>query len=381
MVLDEFPELLRTTPELDGALRAIWERVEGTCQLRLVLCGSAVRSMEALQAQDAPLYNRMTLRLQVHPFHPHEVGRMLPDATPVDRARAWGVCGGLPFYLSAWDTTACFRENIAALFCDEHSLLLDEGEFVLATEDITGARRERLPEQVLRAIAGGRTRFGEIRSVLNTLPTRTLADLKQLRLIERVTPVTEKPSTKLSYYRIADNFLAFWLAVIERHRPAIEQGLGESVVDVVVEEFDDYMGARWEMAVREHISVEAVRGAFGPGIVAVGEYWRTRVGPTEDPCQLDVLALSGRQRRVAVVGEVTWARRQQAPRLLADLRRTVATAGLPLADSPTWLVCAREEVADMPSDGLAVTAHEVFAQRAPHASASALVPAPASAAD
>lgn len=361
IVIDEFPELLKSSPGLESALRAIWERIAETCQLRLILCGSAVRAMEALQTQDAPLFNRMTLRLQVHPFRPGEVAKMLPAASPLERAAAWGVCGGMPFYLAAWDENLKFRDNMAKLFCNEHALLLSEGEFVLATEDVAGGKRDRLPEQVLRAIAGGNTSFTAIKSLINTLPTRTLADLEQLRLLARVQPVTEKPSTKLSYYRIADNFLAFWLTVLERHRPAIDQGLGKSVLSVVVAEFDDFMGARWEETLRTHVRALAKDGALGEGIVAVGEFWNRQSGPTEDPCQLDVVALAGRSRKVAVIGEAKWSKSASGARLLADIKRKAATANLSFTDSPTWILCTRDSITQLPPNCLPITAHDIFA--------------------
>jgi AAA+ ATPase superfamily predicted ATPase len=361
IVIDEFPELLKSSPDLESALRAIWERIAETCQLRLILCGSALRTMEALQRQDAPLFNRTTLRLQVHPFRPGEVAKMLPAASPLERAAAWGVCGGMPFYLSAWEAKLTFRDNIEKLFCNEHALLLSEGEFVLATEDVAGGKRDRLPEQVLRAVSSGNTSFSAIKSLINTLPTRTLVDLEQLRLLARVQPVTEKPSTKLSYYRIADNFLAFWLTVIERHRPAIDQGLGKSILSVVVAEFDDFMGARWEEALRSHVRVMANDGAFGEGIIAVGEFWNRQSGPAEDPSQLDVLALAGRSRKVAVIGEAKWSKSQSGERLLAEMKRKAIAAQLPLVESPNWILCAREAITNLPPNCLPITANDIFA--------------------
>ena len=361
LVIDEFPDLVKSTPGLESAFRAIWDRIESTCNLRLMLCGSSLSTTAALQTQQAPLYNRMTLRLQLHPFGVHEVSRMLPSANPLDRAAAWGVCGGMPYYLSAWEGDQTLAHNVQNLFCSERALLLSEGEFVLATEDIAGSGRERFPEQVLRAVAAGHTSYREIRSAINTLPTRALGELERLRLVSRVQPVTEKPSTKLSYYRVEDNFLDFWLKMIEPHRQAIEQGLGQGVTTVVLESFDDYMGSRWEEALRQHVRALAAADQLHPAIIGVGEFWSRQVAPAEDPFQLDVVAIAGRSRRIALVGEATWSRRRAAGVMLADIKRKAEGARLNLVDDPVWLVCARDQLAGVPDGVMAVTAHEIFA--------------------
>lgn len=361
LIIDEFPELLKSSPGLESTLRSIWDRIEGACKLRLILCGSAVRAMEALQAQDAALFNRMTLRLQVHPFHPSEVAQMLPSASALERAAAWGVCGGAPFYLAAWDGSQSFRQNIERLFCNEHALLLSEGAFVLATEDVAGGKRDRLPEQVLRAVSGGSTSFSAIGSLIKTQPTRVLADLEQLRLLQRVQPVTETQSTKLSYYRIADNFLAFWLTVMEKHRPAIDQGLGKSVLNVVIHEFDGFMGPRWEEALRKHIVAMVGRGEIAEDVVSVGEYWNRQVGPQQDPCQLDVVAIAGRSKKVALIGEAKWAKKHDGARMLKEITAKAGAAKLNLIEKPTWVLCARDEVTHLPENCLSITAHDIFA--------------------
>ncbi|WP_051467389.1 ATP-binding protein [Pseudofrankia sp. EUN1h] len=359
LILDEFPELVQSDPSIESTLRAIWEGM-GDHPVRLVLCGSAVRTMEALQEERAPLYGRATLRLQVRPFLPSEAALMLPDLSPAERAKAWGVCGGIPFYLDLWDQSGSFRDNLTRLVADEHGLLLNEGQLILATEDFAGGRRERIPEQVLRAIAAGRTRFGEIKGALGTDPTRALAALADLGLVQRVLPVGRSADPRRAYYRVADNFLAFWLAIAEPRRAGIIQGLGKSVAGVMEGQFDNFMGDRWEDAVRTHLIQTMADDPRLAPVIEVGRFWH-QYGA--DPAEIDVAMLSEPGGRLSLAAEVKWARREEGGHVLRALVRKAHASNLLSPDfpEPLYAIAAREEVTgNLPDDVLRVTAADVF---------------------
>jgi AAA+ ATPase superfamily predicted ATPase len=361
LVLDEFPELLKTSPNLEEELRAIWGRVtEGSqTHLKVLVCGSAVRTMEALQEQKAAMFGRADLRLLVQPFRPHEAAAMLPAASGAERAGAWGVCGGIPRYLALWDDGATFRENLRHLVTSEHGLLLSEGELILAGEETVGHRGQRLPEQVLRAVAAGATTFQAIQNHTGKLPTRVLSDLVHARLLHKAHPVGVDPKhSKRSYYRIADNFLAFWLTCVEPHRGPIELGLGPSIGPVIEAMFDDYMGPRYEEAFRCHLHRLAGQGLLGD-VVDIGEWWRAQGEPEADPCQLDAVALAGRKRRPVIVGEAKWAKKVNGSSQLGAMTRKLLDSKLADPQDVTFYVAARETVV-RPNGIIPVTAHDIF---------------------
>lgn len=351
LVLDELPSLTESSPNLPSLIRAIWDRVQPRSKLKLLLCGSAVRTMEAMQEERSPLYGRLDLSLLLHPFAPHEAALMLPRLKPADRALVWGLVGGMPLYLRWWDQGASVRSNLSRLACTPGGQLLTEGQLVLATE----AEGGDLARQTLYAIAAGRTKFNEIEQAVRTDPTRTLERLVSLRLVERVAPVTEDPRrTRRRVYRIADNFLAFWLGLLDRYRPEIERGLGDSILTVLLRSLDASMGGPWEAAFREHLRRLAVLGELAPDIVAIGPFWTAG----EDPGEIDAVALAGRSREAVLLGEAKWRKRVDGARVRAELERK-AGAVPKLVEKPRFAVCAREAV-DGGEDLLRITAADVF---------------------
>lgn len=353
LILDEFPELMKSSPELPGVLRAFLDRPEGVGRLRLLLCGSAVRTMWEMQEYRAPLYGRFDLALQVHPFRPHEAAMMLPDLSPADRAVVYGIVGGTPLYLNWWRQEMTIEQNLLRLAGKPGARLLTEGELVLATEADTG----EYPAAVLEAIASGKTRHHEIADAIGVDPSRTLRQLLKLRLVERILPVTESAQrTRRKIYRIADPFLAFYLGPLNRYKSEIEQGAGPDVVEALTDSMSEHLGLIYEEAFRDHLRRRAARGELGPRVVAIGPWWKD---DGQDQIDAVVLAEPARTRVPVLVGESKWGKSVNAARLRSQLSRKAANLTKDV-DSLVYAICAREEVTHTGEGILPITAADIF---------------------
>ena len=223
-----------------------------------------------------------------------------------------------------------------------------------------------LGRAVLFALGNGRTKFHEIASAVGTDPTRTLERLTQLRLVERMVPVTDSERSRRRIYRISDNFLDFWLSCLSRYSTEIERDMGDGIVTALMHQLDDHMGNAWEDAFRTHLRAMAGRGELGEEIIALDRFWRD---PEGDPStgagfrpavEIDAVALAGVSRKPTLVGEAKWTRTVDGASLRADLESKAKW--VPGADPAQlqFAVAAREQIANR-AQVIAVTASDIFA--------------------
>ncbi len=118
IVLDEFQYLGEDSRDLSAVtseLNAAWEQRRAPRPLVLVLSGSAVRVLEALDSGGAPLHGRFVWKGELRPFDYWHASEMANFRNPRDRIRAYGIFGGTPRYLAAIKPSRSMAENAARL--------------------------------------------------------------------------------------------------------------------------------------------------------------------------------------------------------------------------------------------------------------------------
>ena len=254
VVLDEFQYLCEENKALPSLIQRFWDITGKDSRLFLVLCGSHVSFMEKkVLAEKSPLYGRRTGQLNLQSLPYFESAHFFKGYSTREKLLAYGIVGGMPAYLSRFKSSISVKDNILNEMLDVQGSLYDEVNFLLRTELSTpGAYAS-----ILKSIAGGCTRLGEIADRIGMDPTsvnKYLHTLRELRLVKREVLFTEKSpeKSKKGLYYIADPFVKFWYRFVMPYRSLIQTGQGKLVYERFIKPYlATYMGMQFEEVCRE----------------------------------------------------------------------------------------------------------------------------------
>jgi hypothetical protein len=330
LVVDEFPYLVEKDPSIEAVLQKVWDRSWQGRPVLVLLIGSDEAMMRALTERGRPLYDRLR-EMAVRPLTPADVGGLL-DLPPLDALDASLVIGGFPVLAGEWaagrDLAAYLREALT----DPTSFLVVSAERTLAAEFPAPA-----PRAVLAAIGAGARAHNTIlgRTGLSaTTVNETLEVLRARDVVRRTTPYSTKPTRRTALWEIADPYMRFWLAFVDRGIDLIERGRGALLLERFERSWPAYRGRAAEPLIRESLErllPDAER--FGTAR-HVGAYWN-RTGTVE----LDLVGGDERPvaKRVAFVGSVKW--RDERPFSRADAAELAThRADVPGAAADTLLL-------------------------------------------
>ncbi len=316
LVLDEFQWMAEGATELTSVIQEMWDRYwSKSGRVMLILCGSYLGFMEReVLGKKSPLFGRRTAQILLRPFNHLEAAQFHPHYSVTDQAKVYGICGGIPMYLLAFDQSRSVEQNIVASILDEIGVLSREPEFLLREE-----LRDLMPyHAVLMALAQGKTAPAQL-STTSGIDVRALnyhlTTLVDLGYVQRRHPLTDtRPSVRSVRYALDDPFLRFWFRFIFPHQSVLKLlGPQHGFTEVIKPGLEAYYGRCFERLCRECLPriyiAEGVRSAFD-----CGEYWSKEV-------QIDVVGV--RKDGVTDLGECKWGDVSSMTALAAELERKI----------------------------------------------------------
>jgi uncharacterized protein len=329
VVIDEFPFLVKASPELPSVIqRELGPGGSGTeSRARLLLCGSAMSVMGGLLSGSAPLRGRAGLELIVHPFGYRDAARFWGITDPKLAVLVHSVVGGTPAYrreLVRDDAPADlddFDPWVIRTVLNPQTPLFREARYLLAEE--TEIRDPSLYHSVLAAVAEGSATSGGIASYVGRKANEIA---HPLRVLEDSRLLVREPDLFRSgraTYRISEPLITFYQAIMSRDWARLELGDGAAIWRGARPRFlSQIVGPHFETVCRDY-AIRADPEVFGGLPAEVG------TGVVADPAnrrqiQIDVAVLApaepGIPRKILSLGEAKWDRVME-PRHIERLRR------------------------------------------------------------
>ena len=365
VVLDEFPFLVKASPELPSVIqRELGPGGNGDgSRVRLLLCGSAMSVMGGLLSGRAPLRGRAGLELMVHPFGYRDAARFWDITDPALAVLVHSVVGGTPAYRrefvrdNAPSSLSDFDAWVVRTVLNPQTPLFREARYLLVEE--TEIRDPSLYHSVLSAVAEGNSTSG---GIANYVGRKANEIAHPLRVLEDSRLLIKEPDLFRSgraTYRIAEPLIAFYQAIMSRDWARLELGDGVSIWRSAQPRFlSQIVGGHFETICRDY-AIIADPELFGGLPAEVG------TGVVSDPAnktqiQIDVAVLGpadhGQPRKLLSLGEAKWDRvmDQRHVDRLRRARDLLAVKGFDTRD--TVLACYSgtgfhpELAADKPDD-------------------------------
>lgn len=274
IIIDEFPFITEENPTVKSILQHSIDHLwRNNKNIFLILCGSSVSFMESeVMGSKSPLHDRQTSNLEILPFDYLESSLFFPKYTNEQKILAYGILGGVPRYLEAFDDNLSLEQNIADKIIKNGAYLHEEPSNLLKAE----LREPNIYNSILSAIANGKNKVQEIADFIhegNSKVSKYLTVLQSIRLIEKNVPCGENFNSRKGIYKISDNLFRFWFKY-EFTNNAYYLMLGaKNATKEIMASISEFMGDAFEEICKEYLVRLAKKGELPFVPYKIAKWW------------------------------------------------------------------------------------------------------------
>jgi len=232
ILFDEISWMGSLDPDFLGKLKNAWDlEFKKNPQLILVLCGSVSAWIEKNILGSSGFLGRISLSLTLEELPLFDCNTFWTDSgdniSAYEKFKILSVTGGIPKYLEEIQPNLSAEENIKNLCFDRAGILFNEFEQIFT--DIFSSRSE-IYKRIVQCLADGKYAYDDIYKMLNVpksgLISEYLDELVKSGFLRRdfTWDIKSGKTSRLSRYRISDNYLRFYLKYILPNKEKIERG-------------------------------------------------------------------------------------------------------------------------------------------------------------
>jgi AAA+ ATPase superfamily predicted ATPase len=263
--------------------------------LSLILCGSISSWIETNILNSTAFFGRIALTLSLQELSMADSAKLLNKkgfkGAASELFKILSVTGGVPWYLEQINDKPA-HDNIKRLCFEKESLLSQEFKHLF--HDLF-SKRSNLYGDIVRLLARGPKTFNDLNATLDREKSGALSnylnDLSTAGFISRdYTWIIKaaKPS-RLSYYRLSDNYLCFYFNAVEPKLPQIQTGKLNHMDLSTLPGFDGTMGLQFENLILNNRFKIYEKLHLKPDHVLADNPFFQRKTTTQPGCQIDYL--------------------------------------------------------------------------------------------
>lgn len=231
LLFDEISWMGSEDPDFLGKIKNAWDqKFKKNPELIFILCGSASAWIEQNVLNSTGFLGRVSYTMTLEELPLKDCvkfwGKQAKNISAFEKFKILSITGGVPKYLEEIDPSVEAEENISQLCFTKGGILVDEFQRIFSH---VFKRRSPMYRAIVEALVYGAKDTTELSKDLQVEMTGLLSDyLEELYLsgfIKRdyTWHLKTGEDTKLSKYRLSDNYLRFYLRYIDKYKNKIER--------------------------------------------------------------------------------------------------------------------------------------------------------------
>lgn len=300
VVLDEISWMGMKDPSFLGKLKNVWDlHFKMNPHLIVILSGSQSTWIENNIINNSGFVGRISYQLKLEELALDECAKFWGGKghriSAYEKLKLLSITGGVPRYLEEIQVNLSAEENIRRLCFQPEGFLFREFDQIFS--DLF-SRRSQTYKTIVKRLAQGPSTTEDVCEVLGRNKkgrskggdvSQHLDDLCQTGFVTRdfTWDIKEARFSKLSRYRLSDNYVRFYLKCIEPNKSRIESGLLVNLPP----SWPGIMGLQFENLVlgkKNRLSLFAKLGISPGEILLANPYFQTQTGQRSG-CQIDLM--------------------------------------------------------------------------------------------
>jgi len=335
ILFDEISWMGSKDPTFTSKLKVWWDLVlQNHPSVILILCGSISTWIDKNIINSTAFFGRVSLYLELGELSITESREFLKlrnfKGSELDCFKILCVTGGVPWYLEQIQAHQSADENIKRLCFEKTGLLVHEFDRIF--NDLFSSRGE-VYKKIIKVLSEGMRDRTTLQRSLGYSQSGTLSDY--LKALEICGFVSKHPQWSLktgrmgksTLYRLADNYLRFYIHYIEPNLAKIEQGSFLEVPLSSLSGWEPMLGFQLEnLLLKNRSLIYHALGIHAQDIVVDNPYIQ-KASERKKGCQIDYLIQT--LSHTLFVCEVKMRRRELGLEVVDTMKSKIASLALP----------------------------------------------------